>query len=147
MSDQDHRAHPRSTPSANEGGFTLIELLIVILILGILAAIVIFSLSGVTSASAQSACNTDARSVETAVGAYQAQNGGNSPTAMTSAQWQSALTGTAKGGPYLHSFPSSNHYSITVTNVAGGQGNVYYSGGTTTTATLYDTTSNCAGVS
>ena len=68
---QERRANGES-----EGGFTLIELLIVIVVLGILAAIVIFSLTGVTGQSQVAACNTDAKSVETAVAAYQAQNVG-----------------------------------------------------------------------
>ena len=53
----------------SEAGFTLIELLIVIVVLGILAAIVIFSLTGVTGQSQAAACNTDAKTVETAVAA------------------------------------------------------------------------------
>ena len=40
--------------------------------LGILAAIVIFSLTGVTGQSQAAACNTDAKTVETAVAAYEA---------------------------------------------------------------------------
>src|ERR1700683_4245995 len=57
-----------------EEGFTLIELLIVIVVLGILAAVVVFALGGVTGQSAQSACNADAKTVQTAVAAYEAQN-------------------------------------------------------------------------
>ena len=66
----------RKNGESPEGGFTLIELLIVIVVLGILAAIVIFSLTGVTGQSAQAACNTDAKSVQTAVQAYES----NPPT-------------------------------------------------------------------
>ena len=53
-----------------EKGFTLIELLIVIVVLGILAATVVFALTGVTGQSAQAACNSDAKTIETAVQAY-----------------------------------------------------------------------------
>jgi prepilin-type N-terminal cleavage/methylation domain-containing protein len=64
-----------------EDGFTLIELLIVIVVLGILAAVVVFALGGVTGKSAISACNADAKTVETAVAAYQAEgNSAHSPT-------------------------------------------------------------------
>ena len=55
-----------------ESGFTLIELLIVIVVLGILAAIVIFSLTGVTGQSKAAACTADGKTVETAADAYQA---------------------------------------------------------------------------
>ncbi len=56
--------------SSSRTGFTLIELLIVIVVLGILAATVVFALTGVTGQSAQAACNSDAKTVETAVQAY-----------------------------------------------------------------------------
>ena len=58
-----------------EGGFTLIELLIVIVILGILAAIVVFAVSGITDRGNASACKADANTVQVASEAYRAQNG------------------------------------------------------------------------
>ena len=60
--------------STRERGFTLIELLIVIVVLGILAAVIIFALGGVAGKSVVSSCNADAKTVQTAVAAYQAQN-------------------------------------------------------------------------
>ena len=63
-----------------EPGFTLIELLIVIVVLGILAATVIFALGGVTSQSAQAACQSDGKSYEVAVAAYE-----NAPANTTNA--------------------------------------------------------------
>jgi general secretion pathway protein G len=60
---------------ANENGFTLIELLIVIVILGILAAIVVFSVSGITSKGTTSACQTDVKIIDTAAEAFYAQTG------------------------------------------------------------------------
>ena len=62
----------RKSGEASESGFTLIELLIVIVVLGILAAIVVFSLTGVTGQSKQAACTSDAKTVEIAADAYQA---------------------------------------------------------------------------
>jgi prepilin-type N-terminal cleavage/methylation domain-containing protein len=57
-----------------DGGFTLIELLIVIVILGVLAAIVVFSVSGVQNTSKLSACKSDVKTMDTALESYYAQN-------------------------------------------------------------------------
>jgi general secretion pathway protein G len=57
---------------SGEGGFTLIELLVVIVILGILAAIVVFAIGGLTDSSTKSACNADANTLKTAEDAYYA---------------------------------------------------------------------------
>jgi general secretion pathway protein G len=99
----------RKSGEGSEGGFTLIELLIVIVVLGILAAIVVFSLTGVAGQSKQAACTSDAKSVEIAVDAYEAANSQAPPT-------QADLTPT-----YLHSWPSNNNgYTISL----DGSGNV-----------------------
>lgn len=59
---------------AKESGFTLVELLIVIVILGVLAAIVVFSVRGVNDNSASAACNADLGTTNSALEAYYAQN-------------------------------------------------------------------------
>ena len=105
----------RKSGEASEYGFTLIELLIVIIVLGILAAIVVFSLSGVSGESKTAACTTDAKSVEIAADASQAKTG-NWPGPSTDA---SALVGTGANG-YLHTLPvTTNGYAISLgaTNV------------------------------
>ena len=97
----------RAALQRDDQGFTLIELLIVIVVLGILAAVVVFALGSVTSKSAKSSCAADAKTVETAVSAYEANGNGTAPTS-------TALTSTGTvGGPYLRSWPSnSSHYFI-----------------------------------
>jgi len=57
----------------DESGFTLIELLIVIIILGILAAIVVFSVTGLQNNAGSSACSTTVKTIDTAAEAYYAQ--------------------------------------------------------------------------
>src|SRR5262245_51052060 len=58
---------------AGEAGFTLVELLIVIVILGILAAVVVFAVGGITDKGETSACKADRKTLEVAVEAYRAQ--------------------------------------------------------------------------
>ena len=59
-----------------QGGFTLIELLIVIVILGVLAGIVAFSVRGITDRGEESACKAEVKTVATAEEAHYAKNGG-----------------------------------------------------------------------
>src|SRR6478609_7225345 len=59
---------------ADEGGFTLIELMIVIVILGILDAITVFAVGGITDRGNTSACKANLKTTEIAVEAYWAQN-------------------------------------------------------------------------
>ena len=87
------------------GGFTLIELLIVIVVLGILAAVVIFALGGVTGQSKVAACNSDAKSVETAVEAYHAFPGNTDNS--YPATMGDLITPTFTTEKFLRSLPSA----------------------------------------
>jgi general secretion pathway protein G len=55
---------------SGEGGFTLIELLIVIVILGILAAIVVLAIGGLKDSSQTASCNSEVKTLSTAQDAY-----------------------------------------------------------------------------
>jgi prepilin-type N-terminal cleavage/methylation domain-containing protein len=70
---REQRKH--SSMKNNDEGFTLIELLIVIVILGILAAVVVFAVGGITNKGETSACKADKKTLEVAVEAYYAQEG------------------------------------------------------------------------
>jgi len=56
-------------------GFTLVELLIVIVILGILATVTVFAVTGITNKGKTSACQSDAKTIQTAEEAYSANSG------------------------------------------------------------------------
>lgn len=57
-----------------QAGFTLIELLIVIVILGILAAVVVLSVSGISNRGHDNACKAEKQSLQTAQEAYFAKS-------------------------------------------------------------------------
>ena len=63
-----HKARKRS--QHGQGGFTLVELLVVIAILGILAAIVLFNISGVNASAACNAMRTDGATIQGAADLY-----------------------------------------------------------------------------
>jgi prepilin-type N-terminal cleavage/methylation domain-containing protein len=96
-----------------ESGFTLIELLIVIIILGVLAAIVVFAVGGITDRGKKTSCSATVRTVDTAAEAYYAQKGTGALT----------LGGLVSGG-FLH--PDTN-----ITTGSGVSQPILDSGGNT----------------
>jgi prepilin-type N-terminal cleavage/methylation domain-containing protein len=88
-------------------GFTLLELLIVIVVLGVLAAIVVFAVGSVRGDATTSACKADGRLVEDAGSAYAVKNGAAAPTA-------DDLT-----PDFVKSWPESTHYTISYIPTTG----------------------------
>jgi general secretion pathway protein G len=103
-----------SEKNVAQKGFTLVELLVVISILGILAAVVVFSVSGITDKGQTSACKTDSSEIRTAVSAYQAKN--NATDTPTMAQLVSGGFLQQASTLYTITWPSG---TLTLT----GQGN------------------------
>ena len=89
----------------NEEGFTLIELLIVIIVLGILAAIVVFAVSGTRKDAVASRCKTDVKSIELSEEAVFAKSG-----AYSAAGAQTALAPT--NGSLLKTWPAGEGYTL-----------------------------------
>jgi general secretion pathway protein G len=141
-----HREMMRRRSEEGFEGFTLIELLIVIVVIGILAATVIFALGGVTSQSAVAACKSDAKSIEVAVEAYHSFPG--NATNSYPGTMQDLMTGVGGSGAFLHALPNNSAYTITLYNDTGAPagakaGHVYVQPtGTGSASVDYDTEAN-----
>lgn len=98
-------ARPRA--SEELAGFTLLELLIVIVVVGVLAAVVVFALGGVTASAGVASCKADARTVEAAARAYMVQNSDAVPTTADL---------TSSTNPCLDAFPTSPSFTISLVN-------------------------------
>ena len=101
----------RLRKSGNEEGFTLIELLLVILIIGILAAIAIPSFLNQTTKAGDAAAKELAHSAQLAAESYATDNSGSYSGLSVSAIAQYDTTIQTSAG-------SNNAYLVSVTNVS-----------------------------
>ncbi len=86
------------TAKENNRGFTLIELLIVVVILGILAAVVIPQLSGATDDAKAESLKTNLTNLRTAIEMYEYEHGSYPGVATSGAAASCNTTGTTGNG-------------------------------------------------
>jgi general secretion pathway protein G len=110
-------------------GFTLIELLVVIVILGILAAVVVFAVSGINDRGQKAACQTEDATVHTAIEAYFAEWSAYPTAAQATASPSVLVTGGfLQKDPTLVTYGGGNSLTgwagaCTGTNAPSGLGN------------------------
>jgi len=105
-------------------GFTLVEILIVVIILGILAAVVIPQFTEASNDARASAMNSDLQTVRSQIELYKIQHNDTLPTDDTTIVAQltskTLVDGTVDAagtfGPYLQAFPTNPYTS---TNTVG----------------------------
>lgn len=109
-----------------QDGFTIVELLIVIVVIGILAAIVITTYSGIQSKGRNTKRTTDVTSIQNKIEAYNADNRGYYPTradlnnATFLADKTDGLGGFDKQALYDPTAPDKNAANPLVANAGRG---------------------------
>ena len=98
-------------------GFTLVEILIVVVILGILAAIVIPQFTDASAQANESRMNTDLQTLRSQIELYKIQHNGLTPVTTSNATFSACLTsrtdidGTINPagdyGPYMQEIPTN----------------------------------------
>jgi general secretion pathway protein G len=96
----------------NQEGFTLIELLIVIIVLGILAAIVVFAVGGTRGDAVASRCKTDVKSIELSAEAVYAKMGSYPGVTNSSNDSNANLLSGGTNGALLKEWPSDSDYIL-----------------------------------
>ena len=113
----------------NRAGFTLVEILVVVVILGILAAIVVPQFSGAGTETRTSALSVDLRRVRSQIELYKFQHNEQLPAATgeTAADFERRMTSQtdANGnagtdfGPYLQRIPVNPFSDLTTVRIDG----------------------------
>lgn len=113
----------------HEAGFTLVEVLVVVLILGIMAAIVTISVNSGRDKAIARACTVAANQLKAAIDLYYVDQGGNYPGSRTSGDFTRTELNTALVTGYMPVLPTykadggSKDYYLVASVVASASGN------------------------
>ena len=125
--------------AASRKGFTLIEILIVVIILGILAAIVIPQFTNASQDARNSSVASQLQTLRSAVELYKLQHGDSYPTDTGSVTgswtWTALLTTSLSYdsktvGPYLQQTPTNPINGKVVVGTSAAAGNGWFMDGT-----------------
>lgn len=97
---------------SNESGFTLIELMVVVVILGILAAIVIPQFSNSTDKAREARAKAELKSMQNAIEIYYMENGNQYPSSIGAALNENGITTWPQADPWGNNYgwDNSGHY-------------------------------------
>jgi general secretion pathway protein G len=141
-----------------KGGFTLVEILIVVVILGILAAIVIPQFTEASTEAKLSSLVSDLQTVRSQIELYKIQHNDTLPGSTSGVSWEQAMTmktdvdGTlnanGKYGPYLQKVPTNQFNNLNTVGIDGtvGDGSNGWEFNSTTGAFYADDTLSTNGV-
>lgn len=106
-----------------EEGFTLIELMIVVVIIGILAAIAIPIFANQQKAAIESTVKSDLKNASLAVTAWQAKNNGQLPKTCSEAAQLLNYTKPTEGNEFRYGYSKlTNEYHIRISQISGDGG-------------------------
>jgi prepilin-type N-terminal cleavage/methylation domain-containing protein len=107
------------TRSTARTAFTLIEILIVVVILGILAAIVIPQFTNAADDANQSSVKSQLQTLRSQIELYRAQNAGVDPTSLASGDWSTMINGGYLNGPPNNPMTAINSVGSTASATVG----------------------------
>lgn len=103
-------------------GFTLVEILIVVIILGILAAIVIPQFTDASTQARLSSLKSNLQTIRSQIELYKVQHNDSPPTSAATFDAQMTAVGADGYGPYLQAVPTNPFNDSNSVAAAAGAG-------------------------